>query len=120
MGFTKASGTFSDAERRIIELLLSGENPVFPALRRQLSPPFLISVERTTNPKRLTITVTFDGNLEREYSVGEGVNVQIDDVLVIDKRIPQPVICKAVIHLGILGAMREARARALAEGSRRR
>lgn len=103
MGIFSKEESFTEAEQKIIGILLSGESAAFARLRRQCQAPFLLEVQRSIAPTRYTLSLVYDGNLETEYSIGNSISVQIDDLAVIDKRLGNPVTCKAVVHHGVLG-----------------
>ena len=103
MAFFKRPAAFDNGERRVLELLLSGESEFYARLRKQCEAPFLMGIERSTRPTRFTISLIYDGSVEQQYSLGESLSISIDDVMIVDRRVPQPIRAKAIIHHGVLG-----------------
>lgn len=103
MVFFKSKADFAPGEREVLGLLLAGKSEFYARLRKQCEQPFLLTIERTTKPRRFTITLIYDASLELQYWLGESVSMKIDDVVIFDRRVQQPIQVKAIVHQGVLG-----------------
>jgi hypothetical protein len=91
------------SERQIVELLTAGDVPEFTRLRAQWSDPFGMWVERQPLSKdRYEIALIYDGNTEEEHWIGETLKFDIDDLVILDRRIGMPIPCVGHVHKGIL------------------
>jgi hypothetical protein len=95
-------------EKWILRLLLDGETNVMESLRRQLEPPFFSRVQRRRNPGgdrepgEYHLDVVFNESLLGEFSIGEAVNVDIDDLRIRDQRVEGEIQIVARIRDGLL------------------
>jgi hypothetical protein len=95
-------------EKWILRLLLDGETNVMESLRRQLEPPFFSRVQRRRNPGgdrepgEYHLDVVFNESLLGEFSIGESVNVDIDDLRIRDQRVEGEIEIVARIRDGVL------------------
>lgn len=103
-GFGRKKDLTAD-EKKVFDLLLSGETYFFKKLQKQLKEPFFRWAERERSQEMYRITIVYDGNLEREYSAGNTGFVNIDDLALKLRRISHPVRARAYIHEGILSVV---------------
>lgn len=99
--FRKYKKLHSD-EKKIVDLLVSGNTNFINSLKKQVEPPFFLGVYRKRIPREYKLSIIFDGNLETFFSMGENINTEIDDLVIKDFRITEPIRVKAEICEGIL------------------
>lgn len=111
MRFSKKKDWTED-ERRIVDLLLQGDSEFLDCLRRQMSPPFLLEIERRspntrpkfrrTPPNEYAIDIIYDGSLEEEFSAGYGISLNIDDLKISEARLKRELTVVGSVNNGVL------------------
>ena len=115
LGLNRLKRSLSEGEQRIVALLLEGDTEFLEVLRSQLSPPFHLLIERRTPktrpmiyrtpPNEYHIDLVFDDRLSGDYSAGSAVSLKIDDLVVVDNRLPEPIVVEGSVNRGILTNM---------------
>ena len=108
MNFSKKKSWTTD-EKRIVTLLLEGDSEFLHCLRRQLTPPFFLWVERRspstkpqvykTPPNEYVIDIVFDGSLEDDFSAGSDLSLDIDDLTILETRLKQDLRRLGIMRL---------------------
>jgi hypothetical protein len=108
----RSERSLSSGERTIVRLLLDGNTEFLAVLRSQLSPPFHLRIERRTPktkpaiyrtpPNEYHIDFVYDDRLRGDYSAGSSVSLKIDDLVVVDQRLPDCVVVEGHVNRGVL------------------
>jgi hypothetical protein len=93
-------------DRRLLDLLTAGDAPALAKLRAQWGEPFWLGVDRPTMHKnRYEIALVYDGSAVDRHSIGEDINVQIDDLFVLDRRLGDALPCVGYVSGGVLSSI---------------
>jgi len=109
--FTKS--TWHKSERKLLDLLFEGTDELLSGLKKQTSPPFFSKVVRRNTSKvnnsgkdhplnEYRLDIIFDESLITDYTVGDGVNLQINDLTILDNRIDAEINITAFVRNGVL------------------
>ncbi len=108
--------SWTDDEKQIVSLLLDGETEFLNYLRRQLSPPFFMWIERRnpntkpriyrTPPNEYVIDIVFDGRLQNEFGVGNDISLDIDDLRILEAKLERELTVIGTVNNGILTNIR--------------
>ena len=91
------------SERQLIELLTAGSVPEFSRLRSQWGEPFWLGVNGTLRDNdRYELALVYDGSAVDTHSIGDNVTFDIDDLLVLDRRLEMALPCVGHVSNGIL------------------
>ena len=105
MAFFSKYKQFNETEKKLIDLLLYGHTDFIKNLKKQLEPPFFLGITRDRTPNEYKLSIIFDGNLENVFSTGKKIDMEIDDLVIMDPRISEPIRIKAYICEGILSGV---------------
>lgn len=100
--FKKESKELTPAEQRLLDLLTAGDPPAFARLRAQWGAPFGMWIERHRYRDYFSIDLIYDANAAADASAGPGLKLQIDDLLIVDRRLRAPLACVGWVDDGLL------------------
>lgn len=113
---------WTSQEQWVLRLLLDGETNLMESLRRQLEPPFFCRVYRhvprgkacsDATQHTYRFDIVFNEALLGEFSVGDGVNFQINDLRIRDHRVEGEIQIAAEIREGVITEIRAASTKAI-------